>query len=118
MLIRQYKFPHEYDADLDLHTSADSDRCCQWDWNHAIGCFRKYTGTGPLGLSHWLTKASDRKVIAFFKELLKARTDVRWTGYRVLGTVNRSNGFAVYTLELFAKHPKSLTQVETINPLR
>ena len=34
-----------------------------------------------------------------------------WSGVRVTGSVNRSNGYPVFCIELFAKHPDSDTKV-------
>ena len=113
MLIRQHNFPHQYDSQLDKITSADHDRCFQWDHAHARRCFTEHTGTGELNLERWVTSQPPDKVIAFLSDILKADAGAfrAWTGFRVLLTVNRSNGFPVYTLELFAKHPDSHTQV-------
>lgn len=45
--------------------------------------------------------------------MLKADKTIAWSGYRVLGTVNRGNGYPVWTLEIFAKGPDSDTEVYT-----
>jgi hypothetical protein len=60
-----------------------------------------------------LRRAKDQQVIDFLVDVLKADKSVTWTGYRVLGTVNRSNGHPVWTLEIFAKDLKSDTEVYT-----
>lgn len=112
MLLRQFRFPHEYDT-RDTIVTADSDRCFQADYSHAHKCFQEHLHTGEMGLEHWLHTASAKKVIAFLKDILKADTKVEWTGYRVLGTVHRGNGRRVYTVQLFAKHPESDTEVYT-----
>ena len=112
MLLRQFQFPNEYE-EKDTLISADHDRCLMWDYAHVCECFKKHMNTGEMGLGHWINSAFDEKVIDFLKDILKADTEVVWTGYRVMGTVNRSNGYPVYTLELFAKHAESKTTVYT-----
>jgi len=112
MLIRQFQFPSKYSPE-DKFISADGDRCLQWDHDHARRCFTEHTGKGELGLGDWVGRATDEQMITFIVDLLKADASVEWTGYRVLGTVNRSNGFPVWTLQLFAKHPDSDTEVFT-----
>jgi len=106
MLLRQFQFPTRYDADVDVLTSADHDRCLQWDYEHARAVFTKYLKTGELALPEWLKRGSttDEMVMAFLKEILKVEQgypDVKWTGYRITYTVNRSNGYPVFTFSLF-----------------
>jgi len=113
MLLRQFNFPDTYAPALDKHITADHDRCMSWDYKHVSRCFEKHTGTGELGLQDWLRRATDENVLAFLSDILKADTGVVWTGYRIMGTVHRGNGYPVWTLELFAKHPKSKTKVYT-----
>lgn len=112
MLIRQHQFPHTY-SQQDEIISADSDRCFQWDHDHARRCFNQHTGGGQLDLQRWVEDATPEEVIAFLADLLKAGPASRWSGFRVLGTVNRGNGYAVWTLQLFRKHPESTTEVFT-----
>ena len=45
------------------------------------------------------------------RSLLKADSEVKWSGFRVLGTVNPSNGYVVWSLGLFAKRRGSKTKV-------
>jgi len=115
MLIRQFQFPDTYD-DRDIHISADHDRCFQWDRVHAQQCCARHLKTGELGIEGWVGRASEEQVIAFLKDILKTEErfpDAVWTGFRVLGSVHQGNGFPVFTLELFAKHAESDTQVYT-----
>jgi hypothetical protein len=113
MLIRQHNFPDTYDSGRDKLASVDHDRLLGWDYQRAMECFRRHTGTGDVGLGTWARRAWPDKVLAFLVDACGGyvSTDVSWTGFRVLGTVNRSNGYAVWTLELFAKHPQSKTRV-------
>lgn len=110
MLIKQYLFPDTYHQ-KDKILRADHDRCKQWDYEHATACIKKHTGWGEMGIGSWVEKSNHEKVFAFLKDILKADDKVTWTGYRVTGTVNRSNGYPVFTLELFSKDTKSDTKV-------
>ena len=111
MLLRQYQFPDEYDERLDTHLQVDHDRLFQQDHEHASRCFKTYIETGDMNFPSWLWNAKDSAIILFLKDLMKADARVNWTGYRVMGSVHRGNGFPVFTLELFAKHQKSKTKV-------
>lgn len=113
MLLRQHQFPDTYD-ERDVILSADHDRCLMWDRNHARESFTRHLKTGELGIGDWAIRASEEEVMAFLKDILKAEEQYPgavWTGFRVLGTVNRSNGYPVFNLELFAKHAESKTKV-------
>ena len=112
MFIRQFQFPNEYSQE-DKITSADSDRLIQQDIKHASDCFKKHTGSGELNSKNWFLSAFDEGIMNFLKEILKADSSIQWTGYRILGSVHQGNGFPVWTLELFAKHPSSKTKVYT-----
>lgn len=112
MLLRQFRFPYEYEV-RERFLSADHDRCFMWDREHARRCFKEHTGMGEGGFEHWVHAASNEAIMKFLKDVLKADASVTWTGYRILGTVNRSNGYPVWTLQLFAKCPKSKTKVYT-----
>ena len=111
MLLSQYQFPDEYDSDRDKLTGWDHDRIMQQQYEHGTRCFEQHTGTGELGLEGWLKRAEPEKVLAFLRDILKADPTINWTGYRILGSVHRGNGYPVYTLQLFAKHPESVTVV-------
>lgn len=111
MLIRQHQFPHVYDRQLDKITAADHDRCFMWDYDHARRCFTEHTGTGEMEFARWAQSQTPDKVLAFLRDILKADPSVTWNGFRVLGTINRDSGYAVWTLELFAKHLRSQTQL-------
>lgn len=112
MCLRQFQFPDTFDSQLDKHMTADSDRVSSWDFNHAMNCYKKHTGTGDMGLERWIRSASDESIMAFLKEILKADDDkVQWTGYRIMGSVHQGNGYPIWTLELFAKSEESNTNV-------
>ena len=110
MLLRQYQFPDTY-QDHEHHVYWDSDRCFSSDFDNARRCFEKHTGTGELGFESWLSDAKDQQVIDFIVDILKADKNIKWTGYRALGSVHRGNGYPVWTLEVFAKDPASDTKV-------
>ena len=110
MLLRQFQFPHVYTKNDNLIT-ADHDRCMSQDYEHSSRCFQEHTGTGELGLQSWLNIATNEQVFAFLKDILKAEPLVQWTGYRIMGGVHRGSGYPVWTLQLFAKHTDSQTEV-------
>lgn len=110
MLIRQFQFPDTY-HESDRFVSADDDRLRGWDYKHTRRAFSEHTGCGELALERWVNGATDAQILAFLCDVLKAAADAEWTGYRILGTVNRSSGYVVWSLQLFAKHPESATQV-------
>jgi len=113
MLLRQYNFPSTYDSELDKSNCSDHDRLMGYDNKHASACFLKHAGYTDWKFESWVRGASDRDIMMFLKDILRADPKVNWTGYRVLGTVHLRNGQAVYSLQLFAKHPKSETIVYT-----
>ena len=105
MLVRQYEFPHYYDPAVDKIEHADHDRCFMWDHDHASRCFKEHTKTGNGVLAHWVQSATVKQVFAFLRDILKVKEhhpNVKWTGFRITGTVNRSNGYPVWSLELFS----------------
>ena len=105
MLIRQFRFPNGFNTDRDKIISADSDRLLGWGYDQFRSVLKKHIGRGEIAIGKWVLTASDDQVMAFLKDAFDVTTkypDVEWTGWRVLGTVNRGNGFPIYTLELFA----------------
>lgn len=119
-LICQYQFPHEYDPKLDRIISFDHDRLYEQDYERTSAIFNKYLGTGGnylTMLAYWLEdgRITHKKILEMIKELLEADPTIEWTGYRILGTVNRSNGAPVHSLQLFAKGKDSKTKVYTGN---
>ncbi len=112
MLIRQEDFPLDYDEWRgDKKTCADHDRLLMWDYDHFRAACDKHMQTGECGICSWARKATKEAVFAFLKAALKADEAVEWTGFRITGTVNRWNGYPVYTLELFSKGKESNTKV-------
>lgn len=113
MFIRQFNFPDIYDDELDSYEVRDHDRIMQSESEHANTCFKKHTGKGEFGFEGWALNAYDAKILIFLKDIMRADKAINWTGYRIRGTVNVGNGYPVWTLELFAKHPDSKTIVYT-----
>mgnify|MGYP000718113579 FL=1 len=111
MLIRQYQFPNAFEPTLDIMISQNHDRIMQQDCDRGIRCFEQHTGTSELGFKNWVMRVESSKVITFLIDMLKADISTTWTGFRVLGTVNRSTSYPVWYLQLFAKHPNSETIV-------
>lgn len=111
MLIQQHQFPNVFDPTLDTIVSQYHDRIVRQEYEHATSCFRQHTGTDEFGFKNWVRTTDPSKVISFLMEILKADSTVTWTGFRILGTVNRSTGHPVWYLQLFAKNPSSKTVV-------
>ncbi len=112
-LIRQFRFPWEYE-DAELLIMADHDRMMMWNFGHCTKTCKQHMGTGELGLASWARQAPDTKVISLLKDLFRVDVEhpsIKWTGYRITGTVNRSSGYPVYSLWLFAKRRGSKTRV-------
>lgn len=113
MLIRQFQFPDSYN-ERDRHFMTDRDRLFYRNKKRASSrCFKEYTGTGELDLEKWVRRATDIEVMAFLRAMLDPRRLHDWTGYRIMCTAHRGNGYPVWTLELFAKHSSSQTRVYT-----
>ena len=111
MLLRQSKFPYAYRKDEEIW-SADHDRIASWDHNHWVATIAKHKEKlGEFGLESWFQNGKAEDILAFLIDMMKAEGKAKWTGFRILGTVNRSNGYPVYSLQLFAKNPKGKTTV-------
>lgn len=93
----------------------DHDRILQHRGSEAMECFERHTGTGDMGFQGWLKRkeVTDRMVIDFLIKLTELATDVQWTGYRITSTVHQGEGFPIWQIELFAKHPDTSTEVFT-----
>jgi hypothetical protein len=104
MLLGQHNFPLKYDCSKDKVHDADSDRCFMWDFEHASRCFKELTGGGEMAFDIFVRNSPPEKVMAFIKAILKADPKVKWTGWRVLGTINRATGYTVWSLSLFANY--------------
>ena len=117
MLLRQSKFPDTY-TDDELVWSSDHDRVIDWDYEHWKKCVEQARDSMKNGgLENWFQNGKVSDILAFLIDALKANeegtdyADIKWTGFRVLGSVNRSNGYPVYSLQLFAKKRGSKTKV-------
>ncbi len=111
MLVRQFQFPDVYNENLDVMISHDHLDCLEKDLRHVRDCFIKYTGRAELGLSEWLTFATDINVLQFLIELLKADQSFTWTGYRITGTSKPDSWCLIWNFQLFAVHQDSKTEV-------
>lgn len=110
MLLRQHRFPHDFE-DHERLTGADSDRLAQWDRARYEAVMRERPQPEATGYQNWLQSCSPSRMLPFLVKLLGADSNVEWTGYRILVSVNKSNGYPVYSFELFAKDPRSATNV-------
>lgn len=112
-LVGQFKFPYEYREDETLLT-VDHDRIMfEWDWQ---GACKRHIPNG-VSLTTWIRRrAKPEDVLAFLCDLFDTASsdpDTTFTGWRVLITINRSNGFPVYTMQLFARKNRGGTKVFT-----
>lgn len=113
MLLKQHNFPYEYDeAKGDKRYFAYSDRLSQWDSGHTDNAHKRRPKPHTfLDFAQHGTRAS---IMAFLIDVMKAEEHypgVKWTGFRITGSVNISNGYPVYTYELFSKGEGSDTKV-------
>ena len=117
MLLRQYQFPDTF-SNEDKLVWHDSDRFLDSGsgFRHADSCYRKYIGVGAHDIrlaqmfGSWARSANDEKIMEFMMEIMEVEKMAKWTGYRITGRV-LNNGHAMFSLALFAKHPKSETKV-------
>ena len=83
-------------VERDRYHNADHDRIRSWKgcdlFNEIV---KRLTGTGDLGLNDFVARAKDRDVAGLIFELMDCEVEA----WRVLGTVNRSNGYPVFSLE-------------------
>ncbi len=107
-LIRQYQFPHQCTG-LDTLVCGFHDRLLFRDSGRTRACFMRHTHRDCEFFECWVREASDQEILAFIAEVLDQSGE--WTGYRILGSVE--SGKVVWMLELFRKHPQSMTQVFT-----
>ena len=111
MIIRQYNFPWEYQED-ELLQSSDHDRIISWQPDRWEQTIRKFKPKNK-GYTEWFQQEKPRKLLDFLAEIMKfdSNENVKWTGFRILGTVHRSNGNPIYTFQLFARKKGSTTEV-------
>lgn len=112
MLLQQYQFPNSY-RDDEIVIGEYHDRLMGWDYDHWTNIMEKYKSKliGNYGLTTRFEQSKPTVLLKFLIDILKADTSIKWTGFRILGSVNKSNGYPVYIFQLFAKSPKSKTNV-------
>lgn len=121
MLIQQYQFPHEFD-ERDVHEGWRTDQFeNKRDSEVLIRYLRIPADEVPRGamvdhpnfgmyFEQWARRSGDPDgILASLIEPVRANKRVKWTGFRISGMVY--GGRAMFTLELFAKHPESKTVV-------
>lgn len=108
MLLRQFQFPSEYYEHEQIITM-DSDRAYQWDYANFIESYREFNFTETYFESS-IRSMDEDQIISFLKKIMKADPKVKWTGFRIMGTVS-GNGHSIFTWQLFAKDPKVDTPV-------
>ena len=109
MLIRQFRFPDEYEErELLLH--GDSEQLLEKGrLRRAIDAIRAHVGGEPILLGSWAQGAKNKQVLAFLKDFLGAKKAIAWTGYRITCTINRLTGARIWSCWLFAKDARSAT---------
>ena len=112
MLLRQHNFPDTYSQE-DKYHHVDHDRLMSWEETSKAfyAACQTHMKTGDLGIGQFALNATPEQIMEFMLDAMSADRAVKWTGFRILGTVNRSNGGQIFSLELFAKHPNSNTKV-------
>lgn len=112
MILRQYRFPDTYTNKEKIET-ADHDRIVSYFGHEHWGeCIQKAKWhMKNSGFERWLQEGAPDGILSFLVDVLKLDSNIKWTGFRILGTVNRSTGYPVYSLQVFAKDPKSKTKV-------
>ena len=122
MLIAQKAFPESYDETKDKYWTADSDRILMWDYDHFCKIDEKYRKADGIWMGEELffTSSDEKTIMEYLSEMAtvgnESNEKVKWTGFRVLGTVNRSNGFPIWSLSLFCKGKGSETKVHNYPP--
>ena len=109
VLLRQHEFPNDYDSSTDKFTGADHDRLFQWDYDHSRDACKNAFNTGEMYIQQFALTSSPASIMSFLKDILKADPSIEWTGFRILGTVNRSNGYPVFSLALFSNQSGCIT---------
>ncbi len=110
MLIRQYRFPWEYNPGETLLRK-----------EAIVGPGKSSRETAIIGnrvhvrssLPAWLICTGEGEVFVLLAKITKTQPK-QWNGFRVLGT--RRNNYIVWVFELFAKNPSGNTVVYTGEP--
>lgn len=111
MLIKQYNFPDFY-TDQDRLDHFYSDRLeTENSYKERVN---KHFRDGYPYMHPQIESSTDAAVLAALIDICEADKETTWTGYRVTATVTLL-GWTVYTMELFAKHPESSTEVYSGN---
>lgn len=110
MILNQFNFPAEYDDEKDVLIGADHDRCQMWDRDHFDRCCDEHLHTGPMAIGQWAMDCeSPQAVMDFIVDALKANEQCpgrKWTGWRVLGSVHRANGYPIFYLQVISQKSK------------
>jgi hypothetical protein len=101
ILISQYNFPYEYSNEDEIITQ-DHDHINNSHGDMLQTACTESFGNGEFGIGQFSRDAMPHNVMRFLKRVLRAEEGINWTGFRVMQTTNKNNGFPVFTLELFA----------------
>lgn len=115
-LYTQVNFPYEYDRDKDLLVSADHDRMQMWDYDRFKEFLKKVNEVASNSyLGDCFAQMGHQTALEILKFGLLPNEpkyqEREWIGYRVMGTVNRANGYPVWSLDIFSKHPDTDTKL-------
>jgi hypothetical protein len=116
MLIRQHRFPFTY-GEGEIVFSLDHDRVAtEENFRQAVREIIPADREGRRpSLWAFFLKANPEIIRRFIAAVASPHahsySDARWTGFRVLASINRGSGYPVWHLQLFAKRPRSRTPV-------
>ena len=105
MLLNQHQFPLDY-SDQDRLWSVDHDRMLDRNYHEFRRLMTEQYGGGELSLGQYFRNCTPKFGLEFMVKLFEkvCNTPCREaTGWRVLETTHRQNGYPVFSLELFQK---------------
>jgi hypothetical protein len=114
MLLRQYRFPHQYSNGEMLVTSR-SNNSNEWSPEYFEKWFGGFNEIIGEAFNYWLQREDKKKILTFLKQVMRADESINWTGWRILAT--QVNGYPVFIHQLFARKPNSHTRVYSGNQL-
>lgn len=112
MYIRQSKFPHMYNtAEGDKTFTEYDDSLLRGDYAYNKSVMEEYYPRMKHDKTDWFRKEKISILMEFCEKILKADASIRWTGFRILGGVNKGNGYPYHIYQLFSKGENSTTKV-------
>jgi hypothetical protein len=117
MQICQSQFPTEYNTDSgDVLLTTYLDRYRRHYHEEYDALCKKFRIKGDLSLTDWFMYSSSDEVLPFlisvFRIIFGDFMDQHvWVGYRVLVSINKSNGYPYHYIELFHRGENSSTEL-------